>query len=120
MNDALATSNLRPGAYGYVGAGIFGRLSTSSPKLKGIRQIVQKYLVVCDFNGIPTRSALATAAFCEAKNQGDVIEIAKSLNLPLLKKVKNIDGIFPRLVVLEQTLITFGYREIKCLSASWE
>jgi hypothetical protein len=30
-----------------------------------------------------------------------------------LKKVKNIDEILPRLVVLEQTLITFGYREIQ-------
>ena len=29
------------------------------------------------------------------------------------KKVKNIDEILPRLVVLEQTLITFGYREIQ-------
>ena len=30
-----------------------------------------------------------------------------------LKKVQNIDEILPRLVVLEQTLITFGYREIQ-------
>ena len=30
-----------------------------------------------------------------------------------LKKVKNIDEILPRLVVLEQTLMTFGYREIQ-------
>jgi hypothetical protein len=30
-----------------------------------------------------------------------------------LKKVKNIDEILPRLVVLEQTLITFGYREMQ-------
>ena len=30
-----------------------------------------------------------------------------------LKKVKDIDEILPRLVVLEQTLITFGYREIQ-------
>ena len=30
-----------------------------------------------------------------------------------LKKVKNIDEILPRLVVLEQTLIAFGYREIE-------
>jgi len=30
-----------------------------------------------------------------------------------LKKMKDIDEILPRLVVLEQTLITFGYREIQ-------
>lgn len=30
-----------------------------------------------------------------------------------LKKVKNIDEILPRLVVLEQTLMAFGYREIE-------
>jgi hypothetical protein len=30
-----------------------------------------------------------------------------------LKKVEDIDEILPRLVVLEQTLITFGYREIQ-------
>jgi hypothetical protein len=30
-----------------------------------------------------------------------------------LKNVKNIDGILPRLVVLEQTLIAFGYREMQ-------
>ena len=55
----------------------------SPPKLKEIRQTLQKYLAVCDSNGIRTRSAVATAAFREAKNQGDVIEIAKSLRLPL-------------------------------------
>ena len=30
-----------------------------------------------------------------------------------LKKVKDIDEILPRLVVLEQTLSLFGYREIQ-------
>ena len=30
-----------------------------------------------------------------------------------LKKMKNIDEVLPRLVVLEQTLMTFGYREIQ-------
>jgi exopolyphosphatase/pppGpp-phosphohydrolase len=55
----------------------------SPPKLKEIRQRLQKYLAVCDAKGIRTRSAVATAAFREAKNQGDVVEIAKSLNLPL-------------------------------------
>jgi exopolyphosphatase/pppGpp-phosphohydrolase len=55
----------------------------SQPKLKAIRQILQKYLTVCDSNGIRTRSAVATAAFREAKNQDDVLEMAKSLNLPL-------------------------------------
>ena len=30
-----------------------------------------------------------------------------------LKKVKDIDEILPRLVVLEQTLTTFGYHEIQ-------
>jgi hypothetical protein len=30
-----------------------------------------------------------------------------------LKKVKDIDAILPRLVVLEQTLSLFGYREIQ-------
>jgi Ppx/GppA phosphatase family len=55
----------------------------SPPKLKEIRQTLQDYLAVCDAKGIRTRSAVATAAFREAKNQGDVIEIAMSLNLPL-------------------------------------
>jgi exopolyphosphatase/pppGpp-phosphohydrolase len=55
----------------------------SPPKLKELRQMLQKYLAVCDSKGIRTRSAVATAAFREAKNQGDVLEIAKSLNLPL-------------------------------------
>ena len=53
------------------------------PKLKEIRQILEKYLGICDSNGILTRSAVATAAFREAKNRRDVVEIAKSLNLPL-------------------------------------
>jgi exopolyphosphatase / guanosine-5'-triphosphate,3'-diphosphate pyrophosphatase len=55
----------------------------SPPKLKEIRQRLEKYLAVCDSKGILTRAAVATAAFREAKNQGDVLEIAKSLNLPL-------------------------------------
>jgi exopolyphosphatase/guanosine-5'-triphosphate,3'-diphosphate pyrophosphatase len=55
----------------------------SPPKLKEIRQTLEKYLDVCDSNGILTRSAVATAAFREAKNQGEAVEIAKSLNLPL-------------------------------------
>ena len=55
----------------------------SPPKLKEIRQVLEKYLAVCDSKGILTRSAVATAAFREAKNQGDVVDIAKSLNLPL-------------------------------------
>ena len=53
------------------------------PKLKEIRQILEKYLAICDSNGVLTRSAVATAAFREAKNRGDVVEMAKSLNLPL-------------------------------------
>ena len=55
----------------------------SPPKLKEIRQTLEKYLDVCDSKGILARSAVATAAFREAKNQGEVVEIAKSLNLPL-------------------------------------
>ena len=55
----------------------------SPPKLKEIRQTLEKYLAVCDSNGVRTRSAIATAAFRETKNQGDLLEIAKSLNLPL-------------------------------------
>jgi exopolyphosphatase/pppGpp-phosphohydrolase len=55
----------------------------SPPKLKEIRETLEKYLAVCDSKGILTRSAVATAAFREAKNQADVVEIAKSLNLPL-------------------------------------
>ena len=43
----------------------------SPPKLKEIRQMLEKYLAVCDSKGILTRSAVATAAFREAKNQGD-------------------------------------------------
>jgi len=55
----------------------------TQPKLKEIRQILSKYLAVCDSKGILTREAVATAAFREAKNRRDVIEIAESLNLPL-------------------------------------
>jgi exopolyphosphatase/pppGpp-phosphohydrolase len=55
----------------------------SAPKLKEIRQVLEKYLAICDSNGIRTRSAVATAAFREARNQDEVIELAKSLNLPL-------------------------------------
>ena len=55
----------------------------SPSKLKEIRQILEKYLAVCDSNGIRTRLAMGTAAFREAKNQGDLVELAKSLNLPL-------------------------------------
>lgn len=55
----------------------------SPPKLNEIQQTLKKYLDVCDSNGIQTRSAVATAAFREAKNQDEVVEIAKSLNLPL-------------------------------------
>jgi exopolyphosphatase/pppGpp-phosphohydrolase len=55
----------------------------SPPKLKEIRQTLQKYLAICDANGTRRRSAVATAAFREAKNRSDVVEIAKSLNLPL-------------------------------------
>jgi exopolyphosphatase/pppGpp-phosphohydrolase len=53
------------------------------PKLKEIQGTLKKYLDVCDAKGIQTRSAVATAAFREAKNKGDVEKIAKSLNLPL-------------------------------------
>jgi len=55
----------------------------SPPKLKEIRQTLEKYLTVCESKGIQTRAAVATAAFREAKNQGEVVEIAKSLHLPL-------------------------------------
>ena len=55
----------------------------SPPKLKEIWQTLENYLAICDSKGILARSAVATAAFREAKNQGDVIEIAESLNLPL-------------------------------------
>ena len=55
----------------------------SSPKLKEIHQTLEKYLAVCESKGIQTRAAVATAAFREAKNQGEVVEIAKSLNLAL-------------------------------------
>jgi exopolyphosphatase/guanosine-5'-triphosphate,3'-diphosphate pyrophosphatase len=55
----------------------------SPPKLKEIRQTLEKYLEVCESKGIQTRVAVATAAFREAKNQSEVVEIGKSLNLPL-------------------------------------
>ena len=55
----------------------------SAPKLKEIRQTLGKYLEVCKSKGIQTRAAVATAAFREAKNQGEVVEIARSLDLPL-------------------------------------
>ena len=55
----------------------------SPPKLKEIRRTLEKYLAVCESKGIQKRAAVATAAFREAKNQGEVVEIAKSLNLPL-------------------------------------
>ena len=55
----------------------------SPPKLKEIRQTLQKYLAICESKGISTIAAVATAAFREAKNQDDVVEIARSLNLPL-------------------------------------
>ena len=55
----------------------------SPPKLREIRRSLEKYLDVCDSKGILTRSAVATAAFREAKNQGEVVDIAKSLDLPL-------------------------------------
>lgn len=51
-------------------------------KLKEIRQILGKYLSICAAARIPTRSAVATAAFREAKNRRDVVEIANSLQLP--------------------------------------
>jgi exopolyphosphatase/pppGpp-phosphohydrolase len=51
-------------------------------KLNGIRQILGKYLSVCDSARILTRSAVATAAFREAKNRRDVVGIANSLQLP--------------------------------------
>lgn len=55
----------------------------SAPKLTEIRQTLAKYLAVCESKGITTRAAVATAAFREAKNQGEVVEIGKALNLPL-------------------------------------
>src|SRR4026208_282017 len=55
----------------------------SPSKLKEIRRTLEQYLAVCDSKGIQTRAAVATAAFREAKNQGQVAELAKSLNLPL-------------------------------------
>jgi exopolyphosphatase / guanosine-5'-triphosphate,3'-diphosphate pyrophosphatase len=41
----------------------------SPPKLKEIRQTLQKYLAICDSKGITTRAAVATPAFGEAKNR---------------------------------------------------
>ena len=55
----------------------------SPPKLKEIHQTLKKYLDVCDSKGIPRRMAVATAAFREAKNKGEVVEMLSSLNLPL-------------------------------------
>jgi exopolyphosphatase/pppGpp-phosphohydrolase len=55
----------------------------SPPKLKEIRRTLEKYLAVCESKGIQKRAAVATAAFREAKNQSEVVEIAKSLHLPL-------------------------------------
>jgi exopolyphosphatase/pppGpp-phosphohydrolase len=55
----------------------------SASKLEEIRRTLETYLEVCDAKGIKTRSAVATAAFREAKNQREVAEIAKSLKLPL-------------------------------------
>ena len=66
-----------------VGDDISQRGVISPPKLKEIRQTLEKYLDVCDSNGIQTRSAVATAAFREAKNKGEVVEMLSSLNLPL-------------------------------------
>jgi len=50
-------------------------------KLNEIRQILGKYLSVCDSARILTRSAVATAAFREAKNRRDVVEMANSLQM---------------------------------------
>lgn len=55
----------------------------SASKLEEIRRMLEQYLEVCDSKGIKMRSAVATAAIREAKNQREVAEIAKSLNLPL-------------------------------------
>lgn len=55
----------------------------SPPKLKQIHETLKKYLDVCDSKGIPSQMAVATAAFREAKNKGEVLKIAGSLNLPL-------------------------------------
>src|SRR5688572_4705276 len=51
-------------------------------KLNEIRLILRKYLAICDSERIVTRSAVATAAFREAKNRRDVEELANSLQLP--------------------------------------
>jgi exopolyphosphatase/pppGpp-phosphohydrolase len=55
----------------------------SRPKLNEIRQMLEQYLAVCDAKRIPIRSAVATAAFREARNRREVIDIASSLSLPL-------------------------------------
>jgi exopolyphosphatase/pppGpp-phosphohydrolase len=65
-----------------VGADMSEANAISRSKLSEIRQILQKYLATCDAAKIPTRSAVATAAFREANNRRDVEEIAKSLHLP--------------------------------------
>jgi hypothetical protein len=61
----------------------------SPPKLKEIRQTLQKYLVICESKGISTIAAVATAAFREAKNQDDVVEIASSLICLWKSSLKN-------------------------------
>ena len=55
----------------------------SLSKLQQIDQTLKKYWADCDSKGIPIRIAVATAAFREAKNKGEVAKIAESLNLPL-------------------------------------
>ena len=55
----------------------------SLSKLQQIDQTLKKYWADCDSKGIPIRMAVATAAFREAKNKGEVAKIAESLNLPL-------------------------------------
>jgi exopolyphosphatase/pppGpp-phosphohydrolase len=55
----------------------------SPPKLMEIRRMLENYLAVCDMKAIQMRAAVATAAFRESKNHGEVVEIAKSLSLPM-------------------------------------
>jgi len=57
--------------------------SITAAKLKQIDQTLRKYLAECDAKGITVRMAVATAAFREAKNSGEVAKIAESINLPL-------------------------------------
>ena len=57
--------------------------SISAAKLKQIDQTLRKYLAECDAKGITVRMAVATAAFREAKNKGEVAKIAESIKLPL-------------------------------------